>query len=266
MPERVLAVLPRDLPGVALCEPALRAVKQSLPRCHLTLCSSRELEPLARLSRHADEVITGNPSSPLFFITVARSRAYRGILFETTLGGAVALRLAKTRRRVGFRKFGLSWLLNRAIRKMPDKFRLVRVRHLVEVVRYFGCEVTDRIPQWTMPRPGGDRKLLITNGARGSLGPRIIADWKAAGFEPVPPATTTAELIDLFGRADRVVGPSDSAVTLARAMGVTSLRLTGRRPPLDDFPGRPVCTLDRNIPATDALGQWAGFLDDNGPD
>ncbi|MDP2661616.1 MAG: hypothetical protein Q8R28_12885, partial [Dehalococcoidia bacterium] len=180
-------------------------------------------------------------------------------LFETTVGGAWGLYLAGLSRRVGFRRAGLNFLLNRRVKPLPRKYRHVRVRHFVELVRYFGCEVTDRIPRWELGAGAGNTDLLVTRGAGRSLSRRVIEAWTQAGFTPLNNGLNAGALLTALAGARRVVGPPDSAVTLAQAMGLPTLRLTGRLPARDDCPGAPTCAVPARTPPAEALATWRDF-------
>ncbi len=231
MKSRLLAVLPQDLPGIALSEPALRSLKTYWPQIHLGAVIAPRWQALGP---SLPDVDTWLPATGLNLDLLRDFNPERVFLLSNSFRDALALRRAGVPKRVGYRSRWNRYLLNRRIDELPPHLNRDRVRRMVELIGHFGCPIVDRIPQCGHSDLSGE-SWIVPSGLHETLPAETLQLWETAGFQRLP---DDADLLPILSTAKRMIGPPDSVVTLARAWGIPAIRLVGKRVPEDDFPRR----------------------------
>ena len=155
VPERILIRCPNWVGDVVMATPALRCVRESFPKAHVTILLRAPLWRILEGAPWADEVVTIEGAKGLrgarSFIALARAlRAKRfdlGLLLTNSFSSALLFRLAGVRKRVGYSRDGRDFLLSEALpRESKDgKFLPTYTGDtFLTLCRRVSCEVRDR--------------------------------------------------------------------------------------------------------------------------
>ncbi len=130
MADAVCIRAPNWVGDVVMATPAFRAVREGLPQARITLVIRRGVEPIVRGAPWFDETIVYDPDGRWapreFFRCVGALRAGEhdlGLLLPNSFSSALMFRLARVRRRVGYRRDCRSLLLTDAIERPSEDGR-----------------------------------------------------------------------------------------------------------------------------------------------
>jgi ADP-heptose:LPS heptosyltransferase len=258
---RILVVLPEDIPGIVLAEPTLRNLKKNLPKAPLLAAVRAKFLPLVSKMSYFDEIIVYQPFSPTSILKFKNARIYRSILLNHSACCALWLYFAGINKRVGYRRFGFSWTMNRKVKKLPEKIRDIRIREMIELIRFFGCQIENRIPLWPEQGEKKGAKLILTKSPYETISPGILEKWTDQGYQLLQDSKNLEERYQQILSASFVVGPPDSEIVLAEACGIPCLRLSNRKIRYDEFPGQHSCVLPLSTSPEEALRRYHSELD-----
>jgi heptosyltransferase-2 len=214
LPQRVLVKEVNWLGDVVMSLPALKAVRQALPRAHLAVLVKRELASFFDGSPWIDEVMPYAVAHGLRGLgdrrgIVAQIRARRfdlAILFPKSFEAALWVTLARVPRRAGLVADGRGLLLTHKTRLAADALAGHQAQQYLDLLREavgINGSSDDYTPDIHEPHRSNMRAWLASRRQRPLA--ELIALAPAAAFGPAKewPAAHYAALIDLLAQRDQ---------------------------------------------------------------
>ena len=266
-PHSILAIVPNWLGDVAMCTPALRALRNRFPKSVLILAGPPAACALLNGLPWFDQVVVF-PRRPGFTDLAAFARNVRGaaggapdlaVLFPHSLRSALMARLAGAQRRLGYARGGRTWLLT-------DRVESYRENGVITPI-YMAREYLNLLTPLGYEDDGlglelrADAATMETIASRmGSTRPRIgLACGAAFGPSKLWPADRYAAVADclhdqLGAQCIIITGPGEEAT---RREVITTAKT-------------PILECDEGAPTLDTLKATIAQLDllignDSGP-
>lgn len=257
-PRNILALVPNWLGDVAMCTPALRALRTRFPEARLTVGGRASacalLEGLPWFERL--EVLRARPGARGTLQDARRLRPYSrdlAVIFPHSFRAALLARLAGARRRVGYDRDNRRWLLTDPVPPYMEDGRIQPVymaREYLDLLASLGC-VDDG--QGLELAADSEAAADVTRRLDGD-GPRVgIAPGAAFGPSKRWPAERFAAAADALAEA---VGAQCVLITGPGEEGLRAEVLAAARTPLQEFhgPGGPdIKTLKAVVSRLDLL-------------
>ncbi|NLX13105.1 MAG: lipopolysaccharide heptosyltransferase II [Phycisphaerales bacterium] len=186
VPARILIVLPKWVGDVVMATPALRALREQLPKAHITWLVRSPLAEIVDGCDWMDEVIRWPTKDKS---RVKRRQGFLGlaatlregqydcaILLANSFRSALLTRLAGIKRRVGYDRDGRGMLLTDKL--LPAKcdgryLPVPMIRYYNAVARYMGCRECPELPE------------LVTTPAEESAAATVLEQAGARDGQPV---------------------------------------------------------------------------------
>lgn len=219
--------------------PAVRALKQSRPEIHLTVCCRENLAPMWAAREEVDDVISFSKSfGPLEVGRLIRKRGPfdAGLLLPNSFRSALELRLGGVRELTGYARYKRGMLLREAVKEpMPSPEKQHHVHRYLHLVESMGISIEPldellAIPPAPTPisQAEGEIHLGVCPGAEYGNAKRYPIDRYAMAIETL--RTRRPELtihVSIFGSpAERGIGDELAALLAAPRMnraGETSI-------------------------------------------
>lgn len=154
-PFRILLRTPNWLGDAVMSLPAIRAIKEGRPDCHLTLLTPPKLADLWKGQRFVDEVLTSMEG--------ALGKSYdAAILFPNSIRSALEAWSLGIPRRQGYAGHSRKWLLTAVC---PESFRSGLHEHEVKdftgLARWSGADIAGEIPKLELPQSAAAGKPYV---------------------------------------------------------------------------------------------------------
>jgi heptosyltransferase-2 len=223
-PENILVLLPNWLGDVAMCTPALRALRRRFPGAYLTLAGRKAAIELLRGDNRFDRLETLPARNSLPAMIGAGRRLWPharelAVVFPHSFRAALQARLAGARRVVGYNRGGRRLLLTDAIAPYRENGRIAPIymaREYLDLVAPLGCVEDDL--GLTLPVSPAERELLRTHPPFNENRP-VVAIAPGAAFGPSkrwPPERFAAVIDQLHAKTGAgfviVAGPGEEDV------------------------------------------------------
>ncbi len=219
---RILALAPNWLGDVAMCTPALRALRRRYPEAQFTVAGRAAICALLEDLPWIDRLVPMPPQPSLMqMLRLATTLRPHGrdltVVFPHSFRAALLARLVGSRRRIGYARNGRAWLLTDAKDPHRENGRITPVymsREYLELTTVVGCEddgaglelgIPETLAREVKAHFAGDTPLIgIAPGA--AFGPS--KRWMPEAF------AKTADLIAAAHPARFVLltGPGEEAV------------------------------------------------------